>query len=139
MSDVPGSEFVSKVNNVYDEVIHWRRNLFSVLVGKAGTQFVQELAKLFQSFADGSTLEGIALKAAMLMPILLLQKTSFKSRSRDDGRVLGRYLISWQKEVCYRSIDQFSITLLPHSANTSGKFCMSFCKTDDGGKASNHY
>ena len=72
---------------MYDEVIHWRRNLFSVPVGKAGTQFVQDMA---QSFADdGSALEGIALKAVMLMPILLLQKTNFKSRSRDDARVLG--------------------------------------------------
>ena len=40
------------------------------MVGKAGTQFVQELAPLFQPFADGSALEGIALKAAMLMPNL---------------------------------------------------------------------
>jgi len=62
--DVAGSEFVSNVINMYDEVIiHWRQNLFSVPVGKAGTQFVQEMARLFQSFADGSTLEGIVMKA----------------------------------------------------------------------------
>ena len=71
---VHGSEFVSKVNNMYEEVIHWRHNLFSVQVGKAAKQFVQELAQLFQSFANGSALEGTALKAALLMPILLMQK-----------------------------------------------------------------
>ena len=69
----------------YDEAIHWRRNLFSVPVGRAGTQFVNELARLFQSFADGSALEGVALKAAMLLPILLFQKPHFKSRSREDA------------------------------------------------------
>jgi len=98
-----------------------------VPVGKAGNRFVQELARLFQSFADGSALEGIALKAAMLMPILLLQKTSFKSRSRDDGRVLGRRLISWQQGDLEsllqegRSI-QHHLTSVSHSVNTSGQF-----------------
>jgi len=51
-----GSVFVDKINDAYDEVIHWCRNIFSVPVGKAGTQFVRELARLFQSFADCSTL-----------------------------------------------------------------------------------
>ena len=35
------------------------------------------------------------MKAAILMPILLLQKPHFKSRSRDDARVLERCLRSW--------------------------------------------
>jgi len=51
-------------NKVYDEAIHWGHNLFSVPVGKAGCQFVHELSRLFQSYADCSSLEGIALKAA---------------------------------------------------------------------------
>jgi len=76
--DIPGTEFVDMINVVYDEAVHWRHNVFSVPVGKAGTQFVRELARLFQSFTDCSALEGFALKAAMLMPILLLQKTHFK-------------------------------------------------------------
>ena len=59
-------------------------------MGKADTHFVQELARLFQSFADCSALEEVAMKAAMLMPILLLQKPHFKSWSRDDARVLER-------------------------------------------------
>jgi len=132
--DVPGSEFVSKVNDMYGEVIHWRQNLFSVPVGKAGTQFVQEMVRLFQSFADGSALEGIALKAVMLMPILLLQKTNFKSRSRDDARVLGRRLLSWKKgdlesllEEC-RSIQQHLISTVHHSADTSGRFACRFAR-----------
>ena len=138
--DVPGSEFVSKVCSIYDEVIHWRRNLFSVPVGKAGNRFVQELARLFQSFADGSALEGIALKAAMLMPILLLQKTSFKSRSRDDGRVLGRRLISWQQGDLEsllqegRSIQHHLTSAVSHSVNTSGQFARRFAKLMMEGK-----
>ena len=76
--DINGSTFSTCVSCNYDEVIHWRRNMFSVPVGRAGTQFVHELARLLQSFADGLVLEGLALKAAMLLPILLLQKPQVK-------------------------------------------------------------
>ena len=135
--DVPGSEFVSNVNNMYDEVIQWRRNLFSVPVGKAGTQFVQEMARLFQSFANGSALEGITIKA---MPILLLQKTNFKSRSREDARVLGRRLLNWKRgdlgsllEEC-RSIQEHLNSAVHHSADSSGKFAHRFAKLMTEGK-----
>ena len=89
---MPGSDFSSVLNKVYNEAIHWRRNLFSIPVGEAGYQFVHELSRLFQPYTDCSSLEGITLKAAMLMPILLLQKPHFRSRSKDDARVLDRRL-----------------------------------------------
>jgi len=44
--DIPGFDFVDMINAAYDEAVHWRRNVFSVPVGKAGTQFVRELASL---------------------------------------------------------------------------------------------
>jgi len=98
---------------------------------------MQEMARLFQSFADGSALEGIALKAVMLMPIFLLQKTNFKSRSRDDARVLG---MSWKKgdlesllEEC-RSIQQHLVSTVHHSADTFGRFARRFARLMMEGK-----
>ena len=41
--------------------------------GKVGTNFVRELSKLFDSYGTASTIECITLKAAMVMPALLLQ------------------------------------------------------------------
>ena len=90
-----GSDFSTMINLAYNEAIHWRHNLFSVPVGKAGCRLVQELSRLFQSYSDCSALEGIAFKAAMLMPILLLQKPHFKSRSKEDARELERCLRCW--------------------------------------------
>ena len=58
--------FSACVSYAYDEANHWRRNLFSVPVGWAGTQFIHELACLFQSCADGLALECVALKTTML-------------------------------------------------------------------------
>ena len=128
------------VNDAYDEAIHWRRNVFPVPVGKAGTYFVRELAGLFQSFADCSALEGFALKAAMLMPILLLQKTHFKSRSREDARVLERHLKFWHKgdldsllQEC-RAIQHRLPSTVSHSVPSSGKFARRFSKLMMEGK-----
>ena len=44
---IEGSDFVDRVNFAYDEVVHWKRNLFVVPFGKAGKEFVQELTRLF--------------------------------------------------------------------------------------------
>jgi len=40
------------ITAAYDEAIHWQRNVFfrASFTGKADTQFLQELARLFQSF-----------------------------------------------------------------------------------------
>ena len=66
-----GKEFCDQITSAYDRVVPWRQNLLMVPFGSAGKEFVIELSNLFnKSF---STLEGNALKAAMVMPALLLQ------------------------------------------------------------------
>ena len=65
-------------------------NLFKVPYGKAGKSFISELARLFKAFATSSALESVALRAATLMPILLLQKPARKSKVKDHITCLGR-------------------------------------------------
>ena len=74
----------------YDEVVHWDRNIFSVPLGKAGKIYVTELARLFKSYAEGSALEAIALKATTLLSVLLLQKPNRTSKSHDHVACLER-------------------------------------------------
>ena len=68
-----GQDFTQAISAAYAEVVHWHRNLFLVPSGKAGKDFVTELARLFQSYAEGLALESVAMKATMVMPHLLLQ------------------------------------------------------------------
>jgi len=56
------------------EVIHWKKNSFSVLRGSAGKAFVCELARLFRTIGEGSALESVVLKAIVVASVLLLQK-----------------------------------------------------------------
>ena len=73
-SEVDGETFAHSVECCYEEIVHWRRNLFKIPSGKAGKSIVHDLTKLFHAYADGSALESIALKAAMVLPALMLQK-----------------------------------------------------------------
>ena len=68
-----GSEFKQVTDAAYAETVHWRRNLFKVPSGKEGKAFIAKMARLYRSYAETSTLESVALKAAMIMPLLLLQ------------------------------------------------------------------
>ena len=50
--------------------------------GKVGKALIQEMANLFQAYGENSSLECIALKACLLMQVLLLQKLSKTSKAK---------------------------------------------------------
>ena len=81
--NIQGEEFCALVNQAYEEVIHWCRNLFQIPSGSSGKAFVTELARLYQAYEDGSGLKGIAMKACTVAPNLLLQKPYRTSKSKD--------------------------------------------------------
>ena len=93
--DVDGNSFTSLLDQVYNEIVHWRRNIFPLPTGRSGKLFVSELSRLFNAYYPGSNLEGIALKAAMCLPILILQKPFFKSKSSDHVQCIERRLKFW--------------------------------------------
>ena len=91
-----GSDFCRIIDATYKEVIHWKRNLFKVPSGKNGNDFVRELARLISAYQQDNPLECIAMKAIMILPILLLQKPSAKSKCKDHSKFLGERLIKWK-------------------------------------------
>ena len=89
-----GESFCQTINSAYNEAITWWRNLFLVPTGKIGSSFVTTLTDLFRSYGEAPAMELIALKAAMVMPILLLQKPHGRSRTRDQ--IVKRRMILWE-------------------------------------------
>ena len=94
--DKDGEYLTQKLDQCYKEVVHWRRNLFKIPSGKAGTSFVREVSRMFQAYAESSALEGIAMKAAMILPALLLQKPHSRSRTKEHVKHLERRLSLWK-------------------------------------------
>ena len=90
-------DFSHALEGTYAEVVHWRRNNFKVPTGKSGKEFVRELSSLFSAFASASSMESIALKATVIMPILLLQKPHRRSKTKDHITCLERRLQVWKE------------------------------------------
>ena len=47
---ITGPTFCEKIHQAYESIVHWKHNLFLVPYGSAGSHFVTELAKLYESF-----------------------------------------------------------------------------------------
>jgi len=92
---IEGGAFARAIQNCYEEIVHWKRNLFKVPSGRAGKSFVRELTRMFQAYADASALESVAFQAAMVMPALLLQKPHPKSKAKEHTMHLDRRLKQW--------------------------------------------
>ena len=74
-----GTEMIQLINEAYDVVVQWKRNIFLVPSGKVGKAFVSEITRLVRGYAKATALEGIALKAVVVMLVLLLQKPHARS------------------------------------------------------------
>ena len=88
-------QFIRELDECYCEVVHWKPNHLKLLSGKAGKSVVAELARLYSAYASSSALESVALKAAVVLPHLLLQKPSRASKSRDHIACLERRMPLW--------------------------------------------
>ena len=70
--------------------------LFLLATGAAGKGFIEEMIRLVNSWTYKLDLETIALKVLMIMPGLLLQKTSLNSKSKENSEILKRRLLLWK-------------------------------------------
>ena len=70
----------------------WRRNSFLVPSGMIGKK---ELARLYQTYADNTTLHSIAVTVCFVLEVLLLQKPYAKSESKGYVACLECCLALW--------------------------------------------
>ena len=91
-----GGEFTMIVDEIYEIVVYWRKNLFLVPNGPQGRAFLAEKTKLFQALAAAGPLERIAFKALAIMDHLLLQKPHYKSTSKVHVLSLEKRLQWWR-------------------------------------------
>ena len=70
--------------------------MFLLLSGSTGKSFIEEMTRHVNIWTFRSKQDIIAMKALMVFPILMLQKTSFTSKSKDNVRTLKRRLNQWK-------------------------------------------
>ena len=76
-----GSTFSQQISDMYYDIVHWKRNIFLIPSGAARKDFVSEVAHLLQAYADEFSLDCKAMKACMVMQVILLQKPSPRSKA----------------------------------------------------------
>ena len=90
------SVFVKVINDAYVEVVHWRKNFFSIPHGQCGKSFVSELTRSFTAFAESYFLESIALKTVTVLCVLVLQRPHPRAKSREHISCLTHQLELWR-------------------------------------------
>ena len=88
--------FEENLNNAYERIVHWKKNVFLLPSGKSGKEFIDEMTRLVVEWNNDSPLKLISLKALMVMPNLLLQKPSKSSKAKDHQLALERRLALWK-------------------------------------------
>ena len=91
------STFIARLSLAYSEVVHWRRNIIKIPLGRGGRQFVSELGRLFRAYAESSAFEPVALMAITVLSVLTLQKPLAKSKTKQINACLERRLALWSK------------------------------------------
>ena len=95
--NVSHQSFCDEINKIYNEVVHFRRNIFNLPSGRAGKKFIEELIFWLGQFNSNSDLNSVALKAFMVLPSVILQKPSATSKSKEHSVALERRLALWRQ------------------------------------------
>ena len=95
-NSVPGAQFVEIVENVYNEIVKWRKNLYKLPSGNSAKLFIRELTYWLEQFNNDMEYQCIALKVFMILPCLLLQKPSRNSKAKDHALKLNERLGMWK-------------------------------------------
>ena len=80
----------SNTDQIYDEITRYHKNLFKVPTGQCGKLFIDELTFWLHQFNENTKLNQISLKCFMILPALILQKPSKRSKSKDRKQCVTR-------------------------------------------------
>ena len=78
--------------------MHWKSNLFDLPKGAPGKAFIDELTKLINEWSSKPSNRDICLKALMVMPSLILQRTSNKWKPSEIKSHVERRLNFWKNK-----------------------------------------
>ena len=94
-NNIPPNIFSTQVHQVYEEMVTWKKNLFLLPTGNAGKCFVKLISEWVGNFNSSNTFQGIAMKVVAILPNLLLQKPSAKSKAKEHTKILEQRLEMW--------------------------------------------
>ena len=88
---------LSTIDNAYNEISKWRKNTFLVPNGKVGREFIDKMSEHINDWNNKSKMQPIALKAAIILLAVGLQKPRQKSKAKDHQECLAKRLVLWKE------------------------------------------
>ena len=96
-NQIDGHTLVEKIEVFYEAVVRWQKNHFQLPTGQSGKKFITLLTDWLKKFNAKSCFQGIAMKVFMVLPSLMLQKPSAKSKAKDHSALLEERLKLWEE------------------------------------------
>ena len=90
------NSYESDILYAYELMVHWKKELFQIPKCSYGKEFMKETTKLINEWKSNSPTRNICLKAMMVMPSLLLMRTSKQSKTAENKKHLARRLQLWK-------------------------------------------
>ena len=84
------------VKGAYEDVVKWKRNIFTLPKGQVGKMFIQEMTSLINTWCNKTEWREIAITSVMILLTLMLQKASPKSKTSENKKILQRRLTMWK-------------------------------------------
>ena len=97
-NSIPGATFTLLVNRIYEDVVTWKKNFFLLPTGQWGKEYIKLTTEWIQHLTKKDDIfKIIAMKVVMILPSMLLQKPSAKSKAKDHTRALELRLQKWKE------------------------------------------
>ena len=90
---MPYNQLLKTIDEFYEKMVFFRKNLFKLPSGKPGIELVGELAFWLRQFNRNGKLNKVAIKSVMILPTLLVQKPS---PNKQHSCALERRLHQWR-------------------------------------------
>ena len=95
---VPGRIYQKDLEEEYNQIVYWRKNVFMVPTGAAGKNMFHEISRLLNLLTRNTPLKNIVLKAVHVKPALLLQKPGKTLKMKDHLKALEKRLRFWKEQ-----------------------------------------
>eukprot|EP00117_Sycon_ciliatum_P034368 scpid60388/ scgid26244/ len=83
---------------IYDEVVHWRKSFFKIPCGSVGKELVNELSSYINKYVQSGGDDTDALFYFSILPVLTLQRTGARCTDKENSGHLQRRMRLWKSK-----------------------------------------
>ena len=80
------------IDETYNNILNWKKNIFPVPRGNTGNKFIEEMARIINLFVRKTNWERLSLSLFHIFLPIMLQKPSSKSKPRENNKYLSSRL-----------------------------------------------